>query len=112
MDDIWLTALEPHISPARFFTHIVPYLKEAHAADIPSWLDKGHRGLSVLNAHLAIHDFITDHGYSVADVAVFGNTHLAGKGGFDFSRFSAVGRWMQRVQQTPGYAYIGTLLAG
>ncbi len=106
------TSLEPNISPARFFTHIVPHLKEAHAADIPRWLDNGHRGLGVLDAHLATRDFITDHGYSVADVAVYGYTHLAGEGGFELSRFPAVGRWMQRVRGTPGYADIGTVLAG
>ena len=105
------TALEPHISPARFFTHIVPDQREAHAADIPRWLEAGHRGLAVLDAHLARRDFVTDHGYSVADVAVYGYTHLAGEGGFDLARYPAVQRWMARVQATPGYAPIGTLLA-
>jgi glutathione S-transferase len=105
------TALEPNISPARFFTHIVPEQRQAHAADIPRWLDAGHRGLAVLDAHLAQRDWVTDHGYSVADVAVYGYTHLAAEGGFDLARFPAVGRWMQRVRQTPGYAEVGTLLA-
>lgn len=104
------TALEPNISPARFFTHIVPHLRDAHAADIPRWLDAGHKGLAVLDAHLASRHWITDHGYSVADVAVYGYTHLAGEGGFELARFPAVQRWMDRVQQTPGYADVGTLL--
>lgn len=106
------TALEPNISPARFFTHIVPEQREAHAADIPRWLAAGERGLSVLDAHLEHRDWITDHGYSVADVAVFGYTHLAAEGGFDLARFPAVQAWMQRVRQTPRYAEIGELLAG
>ncbi len=106
------TSLEPNISPARFFTHIVPDQKEAHAADIPRWLDNGHRALGVLDAYLDQREFITDHGYSVADVAVYGYTHLAEEGGFELSRFPAVGRWMQRVRGTPGYADIGTVLAG
>jgi glutathione S-transferase len=104
------TALEPNISPARFFTHIVPHLRQAHAADIPRWLDAGHKGLAVLDTHLATRVWITDHGYSVADVAVYGYTHLAGEGGFDLTRFPAVQRWMQRVQQTPGYADVADLL--
>jgi glutathione S-transferase len=106
------TALEPNISPARFFTHIVPDQREAHAADIPRWRAAGDAGLARLDAHLAGRDWITDHGYSVADVAVYGYTHLAGEGGFDLARFPAVQRWMQRVAQTPGYADIGELLAG
>jgi glutathione S-transferase len=106
------TALEPNISPARFFTHIVPDQREAHAQDIPRWLDAGHRGLALLDAHLAGRSFITDHGYSVADVAVCGYTHLAGEGGFDLARFAHVQRWMQRVRQTPGYAEVSELLRG
>lgn len=104
------TSLEPNISPARFFTHIVPEQREAHAADIPRWLDAGHRALGVLEDHLSRRDFITDHGYSVADVAVYGYTHLATEGGFDLARFTHVGRWMQRVQQSRGYEPIAQLL--
>jgi glutathione S-transferase len=106
------TALEPNISPARFFTAIVPDQREAHAADIPRWLDAGHKALGVLDAYLAQRDWITDHGYSVADVAVYGYTHLAGEGGFELARFPAVQRWMERVRGTPGYREIGQLLAG
>ncbi len=106
------TALEPNISPARFFTHILPAQREAHAADIPRWLQAGHRGLGVLEQHLTGRAFITDHGYSVADVAVYGYTHLAGEGGFELARYPAVQAWMQRVRGTPGYAEVGELLAG
>ena len=104
------TSLEPNISPARFFTHIVPEQRQAHEADIPRWLDAGHRALGVLDSHLSRRDFITDHGYSVADVAVYGYTHLAAEGGFELDRFAHVGRWMQRVQQSAGYEPIGQLL--
>ncbi len=106
------TALEPNISPARFFTHIVPAQREAHAADIPRWLEAGHRGLGLLEQHLTGRDFITDHGYSVADVAVYGYTHLAAEGGFELARYPAVQAWMQRVRGTPGYAEVGEVLAG
>jgi glutathione S-transferase len=48
----------------------------------------------------------------VADVAVYGYTHLAGEGGFELARYPAVQAWMQRVRGTPGYAEVGELLAG
>jgi glutathione S-transferase len=104
------TALEPNISPARFFTHVLPGQREAHAADIPRWLEAGHRALGLLDAHLSERDWITDHGYSVADVAVFGYTHLAGEGGFELPRFPAVLAWMDRVRHTANYADIDRLL--
>ena len=70
----------------------------------------GRLALGVLDSYLSRRDFITDHGYSVADVAVYGYTHLAAEGGFDLGRFAHVGRWMQRVQQSPAYESIGQLL--
>jgi glutathione S-transferase len=46
----------------------------------------------------------------VADIAVYGYTHLAGEGGFELAAFPAVCAWIARVQATPGYAGVGTLL--
>lgn len=105
------TALEPNISPARFFTHIVPSLAAQHAHDLPRWHADGHRGLAVLEAHLAGHDFIAGGRYGVADIAVYGYTHLAGEGGFDLAEYPATRAWMARVRATPGYADIASLLA-
>jgi glutathione S-transferase len=104
------TALEPNISPARFFTHIVPALREQHAADIPRWIAAGNRALQTLDDHLASRDYITDYGYCVADIAVYGYTHLAEEGGFDLESYPGVARWMKRVRETPGYASIESLL--
>lgn len=105
------TALEPNISPARFFGHIVPEQAAAHAADFPRWREAGERALQLLDGHLSTRRFVTDHGYSVADIAVYGYTHLAREGGFDLDRHAAVLRWMERVRATPGYDDIDTLLS-
>ncbi len=104
------TALEPNISPARFFGHIVPSLAAEHAADFPRWREGGHGALELLDKHLARCDFVTDHGYSVADIAVYGYTHLAREGGFDLDRYGAVLRWMERVRGSGHYAEIGDVL--
>lgn len=104
------TSLEPNISPARFFTHILPAQRAAHEAEIPRWQEAGHRALRVLDDHLAPRQFVTDHGYSVADIAVYGYTHLAGEGGIDLARHPAVQRWMERVRATANYADVATLL--
>ena len=105
------TALEPNISPARFFAHIVPHLAAEHAEDFPRWHRDGCAGLAVLDAHLHGRDFITDHGYSVADIAVFGYTHLAGEGGFDLNDWPSVRAWIARVQGQPGHLGVDALLA-
>jgi glutathione S-transferase len=104
------TALEPNISPARFFTHILPGERERRAADIARWQEAAQAGLAVLDRHLQGREFITDHGYSVADIAVFGYTHLAAEGGVALAPHAAVQAWLSRVRAAPGYAGIDELL--
>lgn len=105
------TALEPNISPARFFSRIVPQLAAEHADDFPRWHRDGCTGLAVLDAHLRRHDFICGPGYSVADIAVYGYTHLAQEGGFDLADWPAIGAWIARVQAQPGYLGVDGLLS-
>ncbi len=106
------TMLEANISPVRFFTYIVPEMQKDHEAMIPVWRERGNQGLAVLDNYLERNDFVTDHGYSVADIAVFGYTHLADEGGFDLSQFKHVSAWIARVQEQPGYLPIDQLLTG
>jgi len=106
------TMLEANISPVRFFTFIVPELQKDHEAMIPVWRERGNQGLAVLNDYLQKNDFVTDHGYSVADIAVYGYTHLADEGGFELSQFKHVSAWIARIQDQPGYLPIEQLLTG
>jgi glutathione S-transferase len=106
------TKLEANISPVRFFTFIVPDLEAEHSDMIPVWRERGNAGLALLNDHLNGREFITDYGYSVADVAVFGYTHLANEGGFNLSDYPAICQWIERIEQQPGYQPINELLDG
>ncbi|MBX2883013.1 MAG: glutathione S-transferase family protein [Granulosicoccus sp.] len=104
------TSLESNISPVRFFTYIVPDKAAEHRDMLPRWRDQGSNALIRLNNYLKNRDFITDDGYSVADVAVFGYTHLADEGGFQLSAFPAITQWIERVENQPGYRSINDLL--
>lgn len=106
------TKLEANISPVRFFTHIAPDLGADHSAMFPIWREQGNQGLSVLNQHLAGREFITDYGYCVADIAVYGYTHLADEGGFDLASYANISEWIKRVQDQSDYLHIGELLNG
>lgn len=105
------TALEPNISPARFFSRTVPQLAAEHAADFPRWHRDGCAGLTVLNDHLRGHAFVCGDGYSVADIAVYGFVHLASEAGFALEDWPAIGAWIARVQAQPGYLGVEQLLA-
>lgn len=104
------TALEANISPVRFFTHIAPELGSDQQDMLPIWRDRGARGLSVLNDYLGQNDYVTDYGYSVADIAVYGYTHLADEGGFSLSDYPAIIAWIDRVKQQENYLEIDNLL--
>ena len=106
------TALEANISPVRFFTHIAPELGAEHKDMFPVWRERGAAGLNILDGYLKQHDFVTDFGYSVADIAVFGYTHLADEGGFKLADYPHVSDWIERVKNQPGYRPINELLDG
>jgi glutathione S-transferase len=44
--------------------------------------------------------------YSIADIALYAYTHVAGEGGFDLGRFPAVHAWLERVRSQPGHTPI------
>jgi glutathione S-transferase len=104
------TALEPFISPARFYSHILPAERLPRAAQIAAWQAGAQPGLQRLNAHLATQPWVVGAHCSVADIAVYGYTHLAGEAGIDLATWPAVQAWVQRVQQTLALPPLDTLL--
>ncbi len=95
--------LEPYISPARFFTTIVPDQREAQAENIANWQALAEPGLFRLDAHLADRRFMLASGYSVADIAVFGYVHVLEEAGLCIEAFPAIARWITDVSQTNGF---------
>jgi glutathione S-transferase len=44
---------------------------------------------------------------TIADVALYAYTHVAGEGGFDLAAYPAIGAWLERVAARPGHVPIG-----
>ncbi|MCV3272546.1 glutathione S-transferase family protein [Roseobacter sinensis] len=101
--------LEPFISPARFFTTILPEQREARADDIKAWQAAADTGLSRLDAHLEHRDFMLSSGYSVADIATFGYVHVLEEAGLSMADYPAVARWVEAVSQTEGFRPLSDL---
>jgi glutathione S-transferase len=103
------SSLERFISPARFFISIVPSRRAEKEKDIAVWQERGRQGLKILDEHLQSRQFVVGNQYTIADISLFGYTHVAEGGGFDFADFPAVSAWIGRVQETAGYVPLSAL---
>jgi glutathione S-transferase len=59
--------------------------------------------LRLLDDHLATRDFFVGGRYTIADIAVYGYTHLAHEAGIEMEPYENVRAWFERVEQQPGY---------
>jgi glutathione S-transferase len=59
--------------------------------------------LSLLDSHLTTHEFLVGGRYTIADIAIYGYSHLAHEAGLDLQPYAGLRAWFERVQQQPGY---------
>lgn len=101
--------LEPFISPARFFTTILPSERENRADDIAHWQASAAPGLARLDAHLATSAFMLGSGYSIADIAVYGYVHVMEEAGISLADYPQIATWLCKVSQTSGFLPLSDL---
>jgi len=63
----------------------------------------GRLVLSLLDGHLAAHEFFAGECYTIADIAIHGYTHLAPEAGYDLAPYPNLRAWLERVERQPGY---------
>lgn len=101
--------LEPFISPARFFTTIVPHLRAEKAKEIANWQAAAQDGLIRLDSHLGSRKFMLQSGYSIADIALFGYVHVIDEAGIPLDNYRSIQRWVQDVSRTKGFLPLSEL---
>jgi glutathione S-transferase len=62
-----------------------------------------HEVLRLLDDHLAGREFFVGDRYTIANIAIYGYTHLAHEARIDMEPYSKVRGWFERVEQQPGY---------
>jgi glutathione S-transferase len=70
---------------------------------VPGRLELAGSALTMLEAHLAGHEFLVGDSCSIADIGNFAYTHVAGDAGFDLGDYPAVGDWVGRVRALPRF---------
>ncbi|MBS0213972.1 MAG: glutathione S-transferase family protein [Proteobacteria bacterium] len=95
---------EPCVAVARFICGWTP-LDSPRRADLPRLRERGNQALAVMETHLSSHAWFSGggSGYGIADIALFGYTHVADEGGFDLQRYPRLCDWLERVKAQPGY---------
>lgn len=96
---------EPNVATLRFWLSIVG---EANLSDgqrllLPVKREGGQAALKLMDDHLAANAFFCGDAVTLADIALFAYTHVAGEGGFDLAATPHVTAWIARVAALPGF---------
>lgn len=94
---------EPSIAVARFIHNYYP---QARAGELPALMTKGKSALEIMDAHLADHLWFVGGGRTLADIALYAYTHVAGEGGFTLSDYPNVMAWLDRFSDHPRHIRI------
>ncbi|GGA81564.1 glutathione S-transferase [Neiella marina] len=93
---------EPYIAVARYIA-VYLGLPDERRAEYESKQEGGHKALHVMEQQLMQSDFLVGPCATIADISLYGYTHVAAEGGFDLSGYPAIVRWLQRMTQLPDY---------
>jgi glutathione S-transferase len=93
---------EPNIAVSR---HVLKHLEltDERRALVESKREPGYRALGVMEGHLTDRGFFVAERFSIADIALYAYTHVAGEGDFDLTDFPAIRGWLTRVSRQPGH---------
>jgi len=97
---------EPNIAVARF---LIQYAggAEQHADRLSPLIEGGNKALAALPRHLGEdRHYLVGDSMTIADIALFGYTHVAEEGGFDLGRYPAIRAWIARIATEPGHVPI------
>lgn len=92
------------IATARFIRKMLNTPKEREA-EFKAKQEEGYKALKIMDEHLAKHKFFAGDRYTIADVALYAYTHLAGDegAGMDMTPYPHVRAWLDRVKAQPGH---------
>ncbi|WP_137045916.1 glutathione S-transferase family protein [Pseudolabrys sp. FHR47] len=96
-------SLEPNMGAAYFWLSLVRGGRDLQAHSLDDWMENGNRALRVMERHLEKSRFFVADRFTIADIALYGYTHVAHLCDFDLTPFPAVKAWLDRVAEEPGY---------
>jgi len=101
---------EPNVATLRFWLAFIgeDKLSETQRALLPAKREAGEAALALMDRHLEDRDWFVGDGLSLADIALYAYTHVAGDGGFILQAYPAVCAWLERVAAQPRHVPMNT----
>jgi glutathione S-transferase len=97
---------EPALAVVRFWLAYSGRPREDFADRLDERVAAGYRALDAMERHLDGRSWLVGDGMTVADIALYAYTHVAGEGRFELDRFPTVQSWLGRVAAVPGHVPI------
>ena len=93
---------EPYIATSRF---IIQYLGSPpeRLADLEQKKAGGYAALGVMEKQLSESTYLCGDALTIADIALYAYTHVAGEGGFSLEEYPAVRSWIDRIRSRPNH---------
>jgi len=100
---------ELNVATLRFWLHFMgeDKLSEQQKAQIMAKRIAGCEALALMDSHLSQNDWFVGDTVTLADIALYAYTHVAGEGGFKLDEYPAVLDWLERMEGLPGYVPMG-----
>jgi glutathione S-transferase len=96
-------SLEPNLGAAYFWLTLVRGGRELQSHALEDWMQEGYRALGVMERHLTKRRFFAANRYTIADIALYGYTHVAHTCDYDLTGFPAVRDWLERIAEQPNH---------
>lgn len=96
---------EPNIATPRYWISVLQQ-PEQYQEQIKQKQKLGYAALNIMETHLKKNDFLVANEYTIADIGLYGYTHVAGEGDYDLKKFPAILAWLKRVQSQPRHILI------
>lgn len=93
---------EPFIAVARFIAKYLG-LPEHLKSEYQAKQSGGHKALKVMEEQLKQTPYLVGSELTIADISLYGYTHVADEGGFDLSKYPSIQQWICRIQESRGY---------
>ena len=93
---------EPTLAVVRFWL-ILSGDPDAYADRIPGKQAAGYKALDAMERYISDRDWFVGDTPTLADIALYGYTHVADEGGFDLGGYPAIRAWLGRVAAMPGH---------